>query len=155
MHTNTDHPHVVLNPFIIYFGLAVAAVLLQKYLPLPFIPAQAARITGAVMVVLNFIFGLPALIGMLRAKTSPNPGRPATSLLLSGPYKISRNPMYIGLTLLFAGLLFYFQNPWGLFFVPAAIWLITVWVVLPEEKYLEKKFGEEYIRYRSSVRRWI
>ena len=155
MDTKNDHAHIVVNPFIIYIGLAVLAVLLQKLMPLPPLPVSTARITGTVIVILNFVVGLPALIRMLRAKTSPNPRRPTMSLISSGPYRLSRNPMYIGLTFVFAGLLVFFQNLWGVLFVPVIIWLITIWVILPEEKYLEKKFGETYISYKSSVRRWI
>ena len=92
---------------------------------------------------------------MLQARTSPNPNRPSTSLLLHGIYRLTRNPMYLGLTLAFAGLLIYFQITWVLLFIPLVVWLITAWVIIPEEKYLEIKFGEEYLQFKSKVRRWI
>jgi protein-S-isoprenylcysteine O-methyltransferase Ste14 len=63
--------------------------------------------------------------------------------------------MYIGLTLLYAGLAVFLQVPWGLLLIPILIWLVTIWVIIPEEKYLEQKFGMEYLNYKSSVRRWI
>lgn len=155
MEQKTDHASVVANPFVIYLGLAIVAILLQKILPLSFISGVPARVLGVFLIALNFGFGLPALRGMLQAKTSLNPNRPSTSLVLSGIYRLTRNPMYIGLTLIFAGLLVYFQISWGLLFVPLVVWLITIWVIIPEEKYLEKKFGEEYLQYKSNVRRWI
>ena len=80
---------------------------------------------------------------------------PPTHLVVRGLYRWVRNPMYVGLTLVFAGLLIYFQVSWGLVFVPLAVWLITNWVIVPEEKYLGEKFGEEYLQYKSKVRRWI
>jgi protein-S-isoprenylcysteine O-methyltransferase Ste14 len=155
MEKKTDHAPVVVNPFVIYLGLAAAAILLQRILPLPFVSLSTARVLGAFLIALNFIFGLPALRGMLQAKTSPDPSRPSTALVLSGNYRFTRNPMYIGLTLAFAGSLTFIQVSWGLLFVPLVVWLITTWVIVPEEKYLENKFGEEYLQYKSSVRRWI
>ena len=154
MEQKTNHASVVVNPFVIYLGLAIVAILLQKILPLSFMSEISARVLGVSLLILNLGFGLPALRGMLQAKTSPNPNRPTTSLVLSGVYRLTRNPMYVGLTLVFAGLLIYFQVSWGLLFVPLAVWLITNWVIVPEEKYLGEKFGEEYLQYKSKVRRW-
>jgi len=155
MEQKTNHASVIVNPFVIYLGLAIVAILLQKILPLSFMSEISARVLGVSLLILNLGFGLPALRGMLQAKTSPNPKRPTTSLVLSGVYRLTRNPMYIGLTLIFAGLLTYFQVSWGLLLVPLVVWLITIWVINPEEKYLGEKFGEEYLQYKSTVRRWI
>jgi protein-S-isoprenylcysteine O-methyltransferase Ste14 len=155
MNQKNDHAQIVINPFLIYIALALCAVAAQKFIPLPFIPQASARIAGVIIMVINLLIGLPAVRGMLSAKTSPNPSHPTTSLVLSGTYRFSRNPMYIGLTLLFAGLMVFFQNLWGLLLTPLVIWLITIWVIIPEEKYLENKFGDEYLNYKSTVRRWI
>ena len=155
MEPKTDHASVVVNPFVIYLGVAIAAVALQQIAPLPFIAQTPARVLGLLLIALNFGFGLPALQGMLRAKTSPNPHRPSTALVLSGVYRFTRNPMYVGLTLVFAGVLTFFKVTWGLVFIPLVVVLITIWVIVPEEKYLENKYGEDYLQYKSSVRRWI
>jgi protein-S-isoprenylcysteine O-methyltransferase Ste14 len=155
MEQKTDHAQVVVNPFVIYLGLAIAAAVLQQIVPMPFIAPIPARVLGLLLIAVNFGFGPPALRGMLRVKTSPNPHQPSTVLVLSGVYRFTRNPMYVGLTLMFAGVLTFFQITWGLLFVPLVVWLITIWVIVPEERYLENKFGEEYLQYKSSVRRWI
>lgn len=155
MNSQDDAPKIVVNPFLVYIGLGLAALLLQAAIPLPSIPAGAARAIGIVLMVANFIFGLPALQGMLKSKTSPNPSRPATSLVISGPYRITRNPMYVGLALLYCGLMVFFQITWGVLITPVVIWLVTVWVIRPEETYLEGKFGAEYINYKNMVHRWI
>jgi protein-S-isoprenylcysteine O-methyltransferase Ste14 len=105
--------------------------------------------------IINLVIGLPAVRGMLTAKTSLNPQQPTTALVLHGSYRISRNPMYFGLTLLYAGLAIFFQTAWGLVLLPVVIWLITIWVIVPEEKYLEQKFGADYFNYKATVRRWI
>lgn len=155
MELKRDHASVVINPFVIYIGLAVVAILLQIVVPLSFIPAIPARVLGVFLILLNFGFGLPAIRDMLQAKTSPNPQRPSTSLVLSGIYQRTRNPMYVGLTLVFAGVLTLNQNMWGILFVPLLVLLITILVIIPEETYLEEKFGLEYTVYKSKVRRWI
>jgi protein-S-isoprenylcysteine O-methyltransferase Ste14 len=155
MNQRIEHPQLVVNPFVIYIGMAVVAVVLQLLVPLPFVSRQTAGIAGVVIMVINLVIGLPAVRGMLKAKTSPNPNHASTSLVLSGPYRFSRNPMYIGLTLLFAGLMIFFRLPWGILFSPVVIWLITIWVIRPEELYLEHKFGGEYLEYKKSVHRWI
>ena len=155
MKSQTDHAQVVVNPFLIYILLALCAFFMQKFLPLPFLEQTSARLIGLMIMIINLLFGLPALRGMSAVKTSPNPSRPTTSLVFSGPYRISRNPMYIGLTLFYAGMVIFFQLPWGLVLLPVVIWFITIWVIIPEEQYLEQKFGAEYLDYKSEVRRWI
>jgi protein-S-isoprenylcysteine O-methyltransferase Ste14 len=155
MQSQNDHAHIVINPFLIYITLGLCAVILQRFLSLPFVEQSDARIAGLIIMIINMPIGLTALRNMFAAKTSPNPHRPTTSLIFSGPYRFTRNPMYIGLTLLYAGLMTFLQLPWGLVLLPIVIWLITIWVIVPEEKYLEQKFGTEYLNYKSTVRRWI
>ena len=155
MDSKNDHAQLVANPFLIYIALGIGAALLQKLAPLPFLAPPSARITGLVIMIINLVIGLPAVRSMFAAQTSPNPGRPTTALVNSGPYRFSRNPMYIGLTLLYTGLMTFFRLPWGLVLLPLVILLITAWVIVPEEKYLEGKFGEEYSNYKTVVRRWI
>ncbi len=103
MNVKNDHAQVVVNPFVIYIGFLLFAIVLQRLLPLPFLGQQSGFLIGVVVMIISFIFGLPAVRNMLAAKTTPNPHRPTTTLVFSGPYRFSRNPMYIGLTLLYTG----------------------------------------------------
>lgn len=155
MEQKSDHAQVTVNPFLIYIASALIALALQKIVPLPFLEKTAAQGIGALLIMSNLIAGLPALIGMISVRTSPNPNRPTTALVLSGTFRISRNPMYLGLTFVYCGVVTILQLPWGLIFLPLVIWLLTIWVIIPEEKYLEEKFGTEYLNYKSKVRRWI
>ncbi len=155
MEHKKDRPKITINPFLIYILLVLMAIALQRLIPLPFLEATTAHLIGATLVLCNLIAGLPALIGMISVRTSPNPNRPTTALVLTGSYRLSRNPMYIGLTFVYCGLVTFFQLPWGLIFLPLVIWLLTIWVIIPEEKYLEEKFGAEYLNYKSKVPRWI
>lgn len=155
MESTKEHARIVVNPFLIYIVLGLGAAVLQSRLPLPFIAASTARPLGAVILVVNMVIGLPAVRGMFAARTSPNPSRPTTALVLSGPYRFTRNPMYLGLTLMYAGLAIFFRLTWGLALLPLVVWLITIWVIVPEETYLEHKFGAQYLSYKSRVSRWF
>jgi protein-S-isoprenylcysteine O-methyltransferase Ste14 len=156
MNSKNDHAQIVLNPFLVYFLLALCAVLLQRFYPLPAVlPGQVPRMIVAAIMSINLMIGLAAVRSMLTARTSLNPHRPTTALILSGPFRFTRNPLYLGLTVFYVGLMLVFELTWGLLLLPFVIWLITIWVIVPEEKYLEQKFGADYLDYKSRVRRWI
>jgi len=97
MNTKHDHPHLVLNPFVLLTCGLVALGLLRWLLPLWILPVLPARILGAVILVAGLLFGLPAMRAMVQVRTSPNPNHPSTALALSGTYRLSRNPMYLGM----------------------------------------------------------
>ena len=152
----SDHAQIVLNPFFIYILVGLFALLLQILLPLPSVlTGTMPRLIVAAIMLINLVIGLAASKRMLAAKTSLNPHRPTTALILSGPFRFTRNPMYLGLTVFYTGLMIVFDLTWGLLFLPIVIWLLTVWVIMPEEKYLERKFGAEYLDYKAKVRRWM
>lgn len=155
MEKKSDHAKVIVNPFVIYIAPVFIALALQRVIPLPFLEKTTAQAIGAILIICNLIAGLPALLGMISVHTSPNPSRPTTALVLSGSFRASRNPMYLGLMFVYCGVVTILQLPWALILLPLVIWLLTIWVIIPEEKYLEGKFGTEYLNYKSKVRRWI
>jgi protein-S-isoprenylcysteine O-methyltransferase Ste14 len=91
----------------------------------------------------------------LRARTSPLPMRPTTALVGSGPYRWTRNPMYLAMLLVYLGAALLFDVTWALVLSPAVVALVNRLVIAREERYLEAKFGEEYRRYKARVGRWI
>jgi len=155
MNQKIDHPKTTIDAPVLLAIIILLTFLLQRFLPLPFFPSLPSRILGAILFLGGFGLGFPALRGMLMARTSPNPHRPATALVRNATYRITRNPMYLGMLISYAGLFIFLQNPWFLLFLPILIWLFTTWVILPEEKYLEEKFGRDYLEFKSRVRRWI
>jgi protein-S-isoprenylcysteine O-methyltransferase Ste14 len=90
-----------------------------------------------------------------RAGTSMVPMNPTTALVTSGPYRVTRNPMYVGMLFLYVALAFAFGAIWALVFLPAVIVIIDRLVIAREEPYLERKFGQAYRDYKARVRRWI
>jgi len=155
MDTKTDHPQARIDAPLLLALVILLTIALQRLIPLPFFPALPSRIIGVILFIVGFILGFPALRGMLRSRTSPNPHRPSTALVRGATYRFTRNPMYLGMLISYAGLSIFFQNPWFILFLPLLAWLFTTWVILPEEKYLEEKFGREYLDFKSSVHRWI
>jgi len=152
--TSPDLPHVIAPPPLIYGVPLAAGLVLNHYRPWPALSAELARIAGPVFVTLGFI-GLPALLAFLRAGTHPEPWRPATALVLTGPYRLTRNPMYLGLALLYLGISLWVNTVWPLLALPLVLLVIHFGVVRREEAYLERRFGEQYRAYRARVRRWI
>jgi protein-S-isoprenylcysteine O-methyltransferase Ste14 len=92
---------------------------------------------------------------MRKSNTSVDPRETVNSLVTGGPYRFTRNPIYLGLFLIYLGFTLLAGTLWGLIASPFLIWTITQAVIHAEEIYLEEKFGEQYKQYRSRVRQWI
>ena len=155
MNPKTDHPQIKMDAPILLAITILITVLMQCLVPLPFLPSLPSRLIGTILFLGGFSIGIPAFRGMLKAKTSPNPHRPTNALVFEGTYRITRNPMYLSMLVIYAGISIFFQNPWFILFLPILAWLFTTWVIIPEEKYLEQKFGADYLNFKARVRRWI
>lgn len=113
------------------------------------------RVFAAAVVAVGVILIVVAL-GIFRKRgTRPEPWAPASTIVTSGLYRFTRNPMYLGMLLVYSGLALYLWSPIsGLLLVP--LFLIMNWVIIPrEEAYLTRRFGEPYLAYRRSTRRWL
>ena len=96
-----------------------------------------------------------ALRNMRRAGTNVNPTQPTTALILEGAYRFTRNPIYLGLTLLYTGIAILANTLWPILLLPGALFVMTRGVIEREEAYLEQKFGTQYVAYKAKVRRWL
>lgn len=157
MKTKIYHPGVYLPPPLFYVLIFFLSIYVQKEFPLPsmFFGTSLAFIFGVLLMMAGLIIFLPALVKFIKTKNTLITIKPATTLQTSGIYSISRNPMYLGLLILYIGMAFIMGNFWTLMLIPIVIFILTYFVILKEEKYLESAFGEEYIQYRKNVRRWI
>ncbi len=90
-----------------------------------------------------------------RSRTSIVPIRPAAALVLSGPYRFTRNPMYLGLALLTVALGLFLDDWWPIVLLIPVLVVVRVFVIGPEERYLQRRFGSDYVRYTQRVRRWL
>lgn len=157
MKSKIDHPGVYPPPPLFYVVLFLISVYIQKIFPLPsiFFETSLASILGVLFVIIGISFTLPSLAKFYKTKNSLITIKPASSLQTTGIYSITRNPMYLGLLNIYTGIAFFKGNWWTLMFVPFVILIITYLVILNEEKYLVRTFGNLYIDYRKKVRRWI
>jgi len=134
---------------------AVISVLVHLFVRVPILSYTICLISGIVLIILAPTLALSALITMKSAGTNVDPAKPALTIVRAGPFRFTRNPMYLALCLVQVALGF-FLNDWItlLFVVPLAL-IFHYGVVLREERYLTAKFGEPYLQYKPEVRRWI
>jgi protein-S-isoprenylcysteine O-methyltransferase Ste14 len=151
-----DTAQVIIRPPLAW-GLAVIAGLALDWLvPLPFLPAGVpARWLGAIVFVLALALFAWAIVTVTRAGSNVPTNRPTTSIVESGPYRFTRNPIYLAMVLGLIGLAIAFDNLWLLMMLVPFVLVIRYGVVAREEAYLERKFGDVYRGYRSRVRRWL
>lgn len=154
----TSHPvsaGVVVPPPLLYLVALGLGLLVQRFYPVTILPSGVARVLGVGLLVAGAIISLLAIMAFRRAGTSVNPARSSTALVLSGPYRFTRNPMYVGLTTLYLGVTAWFSALWPLLLLPIILVVMQQWVIAREERYLEMKFEEDYRQYKSRVRRWL
>jgi protein-S-isoprenylcysteine O-methyltransferase Ste14 len=92
---------------------------------------------------------------MRRAGTPANPYKPVSHMVTGGPFHYTRNPAYLAMTMIYTGIAGLANALWAILLLPVALLMIQRGVIEREERYLEHKFGEEYLRYKAQVRRWI
>lgn len=92
---------------------------------------------------------------MRRAGTNVDPYHPTTAIVEAGPYRYTRNPLYVGMALIYSGISARANALPAALLLPAVLHLVDRGVIRREERYLEGKFGDEYLRYKGRVRRWI
>jgi protein-S-isoprenylcysteine O-methyltransferase Ste14 len=144
---------VTVPPPLLY-GIPLAAGLLLNHAhPRPILPDAIATVAGPFLVALGLIV-VPAILAFRRAGTSPKPWRPTTALVTGGPYKISRNPMYLGFTLVYLGASVWANSLWPVLALPIVL-VVMNRQIAREEAYLERLFGDDFRRYKVRVRRWI
>jgi len=153
--TLSDNPRVAILPPFLFGGAFLVVVLLQLIWPLRLVPYPIALWIGPMLLVVSLAIGLWGRKTMHRAGTNISPLKPSINLVNTGPYRFSRNPLYVAMTLLYLGLTFLFNSWWGVALLIPVLLVLHFGVVRREERYLERKFGEEYLAYRSQVRRYL
>ena len=150
-----DHADVRFPPPLIYVAGFVLGLLLERAFPVLVLPKTPSRVVAVLCIALFAILTVWSIGLFHRARTSFLPIKPTTTLVVYGPYQFTRNPMYFGLVCLYLGLALWFGVFWAVMLLPAVIVLVQHYVIAREEQYLERKFGQEYLKYKAGVRRWI
>jgi protein-S-isoprenylcysteine O-methyltransferase Ste14 len=153
-----DYADVAIKPPFLFLGALALGCLLSLVIPIG--PRLASPNGNALAVGLTFIglgFTLAAFSARAfhRAGTDVVPGRPANALVTTGPYKVTRNPIYIGLTLVYFGLAIVMTSLWVLLLLIPVLMILQHGVVMPEEAYLKRRFGAAYCKYQAHVPRWL
>jgi protein-S-isoprenylcysteine O-methyltransferase Ste14 len=151
-----DHPGVVVMPPLLYLGVFLAVLVARWLAPLPIFATTPVAVTlGVSLAIVAIALAIWGRRTMVAAGTNVRPTRPATTIVSTGPFGFSRNPLYVALTLLYAGLTTAVNTWWGLVLLVPLLATMHFGVVLREERYLDRKFGDSYRAYRSKVRRYI
>jgi protein-S-isoprenylcysteine O-methyltransferase Ste14 len=153
--TTSDSAGVRFPPPLAYLAGLIAGVLLGRVLP-GSLPHTLALTVAGIALILSGLSLVLFSAGLFRQRgTNINPTRPSTILVTDGPYRFTRNPMYVGLVLIYAGIALLLASLWALLVLVPVLVIIRYLVIAKEERYLLKKFGGEYRTFTGRVRRWI
>lgn len=157
MASGNDNPGVIAPPpliFLAFLGAGLGLDFLVFRVPTG-LPAAVRYVLAAVLAVAALLLGFGALFRFRRAGTHPEPWRPTTAIVTQGAYRFTRNPMYLGMALLYAAVAVAADSVVALILIVPLLVVIRYGVIAREERYLIAKFGDEYRRYQASVRRWL
>ncbi|MGA7194940.1 MAG: isoprenylcysteine carboxylmethyltransferase family protein [Anaerolineales bacterium] len=152
---NVDHAQVMVPPPLVFLGYLIGALILNWIVPFPAPWTLVLRVIGGLAVIAGILLVVSAFTQMRRAHTPVDPRQPVTAFVADGPYRFTRNPIYLGFFLIYLGFTLLAGTLWGLIASPFLIWTITQEAIRAEEIYLTEKFGEQYKQYRARVRQWI
>jgi len=148
-----DHPGVLIPPPIIIAALCGVGLLLDRALPAPFPPLPAW--SGGILLAASLALAALCLKALRDAKTTLRPDRPNSALVRTGPYRYSRNPIYVAMLIMLTGIAVMAQSPGMLTLVPVAWLILDRYVVRREENYLNRRFGSAYLTFRNEAPRWV
>lgn len=124
-------------------------------MPLPGLPGHVSWPLGLIISLAGAGLGAWFLLSFRRAGTPVDVRRATTTIVTSGPFRLSRNPGYLSLTLMYIGISVLTDALWPLILLPAIVLVVDRAVIRREERYLERKFGDEYLHYKVRTRRWV
>ncbi len=149
-----DTAGVIAPPPVIYLAFLLAGFGADRLWPVAVLP-QGPRYAAAAVIALSLALAISAFGQFRRHKTSFKPHEPSTALITAGPYRYSRNPMYLALALVYAGIGIAADGPWTLALLVPLMVVMHYGVIIREERYLERKFADAYRRYKATTRRWL
>jgi len=154
---NQDHPSIPIPPPLMFFAFLGIGFLLDCLFPLKIfqLTGVARFVFSGILVAVSGYLALGSIIVLMRNKTPFDPSKPTLKIVRQGPYRLSRNPMYLALLLLLAGVAVFTGSLWMCLAVPVLLITLDLIAIRPEEVYLELSFGTRYLEYKASVRRWL
>ena len=150
-----DNPGVIAPPPVIYLGFLVLGGVLDYTWPVGLGAGAVGVLAGAALFALGGAIAFTAIRQFRRAGTNFKTHEASTAIVTDGLYRYSRNPIYIALGLVYAGIAVAADGLWAMALLAPTLVVVRHGVIAREERYLEGKFGDEYLRYKASVRRWL
>jgi protein-S-isoprenylcysteine O-methyltransferase Ste14 len=145
----------VARPPLIYLGSILTGVALDFIFPRPFLPRPVSTPFGIAIILVAVVLFSVSLRQLRAAGTPVRGNQPTTVIVRTGPYRFSRNPIYLAFSLVQLGIAMWVNSLWVLVTLGLAVVLMSYVVIPREEQYLERKFGAEYLEYKAGVRRWV
>jgi protein-S-isoprenylcysteine O-methyltransferase Ste14 len=159
MEVDARGPNVRIPPPLLFALPLLTGFIVQHFVPIHIVngadPVRTLRLVGIAEIVIALLLIGWAMSTFVRLRTPIVPIRPARALVEEGPFKLTRNPMYLGFTVLYLGIAFVANAFWPFVFLPEAIALTYLFAIRLEEAYLVREFGDAYKEYCSRVRRWL
>ena len=149
------HAGVTFPPPFIFLGSILVAVGIQFFYPVPLIENYFRYVVGAILIVPPVGLMVWAVRTFDAVGTAVPPWKPSTTIVSSGPYRFTQNPMYLSFSFIQAGIAFLVNSAWMLILLAPVLVIVRYAVIAREERYLEAKFGDGYRQYRKQVRRWL
>ena len=150
-----DHADVVGRPPAVTVAALGAGVVLHLLVPVEIVPGLATWVLGIPLAIFSLALFLLSVREFSRHGTPVRGTEPVITIVATGPYRFSRNPIYLSFVLLQLGIALTANSVWILLMVIPTFLYLSFGVIAREESYLARKFGDEYVRYRQSVRRWL
>ena len=150
-----DRPGVLAPPPLLFAVVLAVGVLLEWALPVADLPTTPALAIGAALFAAGSALGIWFLGTFRGAGTPVDVSKPTERIVTWGPFRLTRNPGYVSLTVMYAGLAIAAESIWAIILLPAVVHLVRHTVIEREERYLERKFGDEYLSYKMRTRRWV
>ena len=157
MKNKEDSPGVYIPPPLIYVLVFLAAIFIQKKISIDdsIFHLQITKIVGVLFLIISLLFLITSLRQFFISKNTLVLIKPASSLQVNGIFSITRNPMYVGLALVYLGISCFVGNWWNIILFPLLLLIVQEYIIKREEKYLLRRFGKEYVVYKTKVRRWL
>jgi protein-S-isoprenylcysteine O-methyltransferase Ste14 len=153
---NEDHADVRILPPLLFLASIALGMLLQLVIVVGFTKPIPWRIPLGLALVAFGVAAIAWVIAEMRhTHQDPDPRKPTPELIVGGPFRFARNPIYTGMALIQAGIGIALANVWIVLLLAPTLWILRREVIEQEEAYLERKFGDAYRTYKSSVRRWL
>ena len=150
-------PGVYIPPPLFYVLIFAASLFTQKTIPISdtFFHLKITKVAGVIFLIMALFFLVRSLRQFFLTKNTLILIKPASSLQTTGIYAITRNPMYVGLAIVYLGITCFIGNWWNIILFPILLLIVQEYIIKREEKYLELEFGQKYIEYKGEVRRWL